>query len=323
MTKVTYPSVLAFERKFDCSDLYFFQKNANSQEKPAPISLTEKTVLGTISHKSAKENDKRSANIQRVDVAKLDNDKDSLVAEWNFKVLPFNGKPWSCNEPEFQKKLMTLVEAYLADEANLTELTERYAYNILNGRWLWRNRVVARNVQLTIYQDGESEALLTIDDVKAYPLLQFAKDEKVAQLSKVMIAGLKGEKFVNLKIVATAYIGEGHEVYPSQEFVQDASSAKGAKSKVLYSTNETAGMHSQKVGNAIRTIDTWYADEAPFPIAVEPFGTVSTMGEAFRAKDHFYKFFEDWVVKDKEISTEEKHFVIANLIRGGVFGGKS
>ncbi|PWD87534.1 type I-F CRISPR-associated protein Csy3 [Ignatzschineria cameli] len=323
MTKVTYPSVLAFERKFDCSDLYFFQKRVGSDESPSPISLTEKTVLGTISHKSAKENDKRSANIQRVDVAKLDNDKDSLVAKWNFKVLPFNGKPWSCNEPEFQKKLMALVEEYLADETNLSALTDRYAYNIINGRWLWRNRVSARNIQLEIYQDGESDPFITIEDVKDYPLLQFLKDENVEHLSRVIAQGLKGEQFVNLKVVATAYIGEGHEVYPSQEFVQDASSAKGAKSKVLYSTNDTAGMHSQKVGNAIRTIDTWYMDDAQFPIAVEPFGTVSTMGEAFRAKNHFYKFFEDWIVKDKEISLDEKHFVIANLIRGGVFGGKS
>ena len=40
-------------------------------------------------------------------------------------------------------------------------------------------------------------------------------------------------------------------------------------------------MHSQKIGNAIRTIDTWYPD-AEFPIAIEPYGAVTTMGRAFR-----------------------------------------
>lgn len=41
-------------------------------------------------------------------------------------------------------------------------------------------------------------------------------------------------------------------------------------------------MHSQKVGNAIRTIDTWYAEEVAFPIAAEPYGAVTTLGTAFR-----------------------------------------
>lgn len=321
MTKVAYPTVLAFERKFDFSDVYFEQKKFGSTEI-FPVSLIEKTVLGTISHKSAKESDKKSANIQRVDVAQLDNDKDLLIATLNFKVLPFTGKPWSCNEPNFQEKLVSLVSTYLDNTENLKVLTDRYAHNILNGRWLWRNRIAAKTIQLDIFRDGENQPFITIEDAKLLPLQEFPGSTEVDLLSAEIMKGLKGECFTNLKIVATAHIGEGHEVYPSQEFVQEASSAKGSKSKVLYMTNDTAGMHSQKAGNAIRTIDTWYEDAA-FPIAIEPFGTVSTMGEAFRAKDHFYKFFEDWVVKDKPITDEQTHYVIANLLRGGVFGGKS
>lgn len=321
MTKVAYPTVLAFERKFDFSDVYFAQKHSSSADV-FPISLTEKTVLGTISHKSAKEADKKSANIQRVDVAQLDSDKDQLVATLNFKVLPFTGKPWSCNEPAFQDKLVALVSDYLMDDTNIKVLADRYAYNILNARWLWRNRISAKSIHIMITKDGEDKPFIMIEDAKQLPLQEFPSSKEVDLLASEIIKGLKGDTFTNLKIVATAHIGEGHEVYPSQEFVQEASSAKGGKSKALYTTNETAGMHSQKAGNAIRTIDTWY-EGANFPIAIEPFGTVSTMGEAFRAKDNFYKFFEDWVAKDKEITAEQKHYVIANLLRGGVFGGKS
>jgi CRISPR-associated protein Csy3 len=81
-------------------------------------------------------------------------------------------------------------------------------------------------------------------------------------------------------------------------------------------------MHSEKIGNALRTIDSWYADNAKVgAIAVEPYGSVTTRGEAHRiTKNDFYTLFLKWL-KDGEIPVEQKHYVIATLIRGGVFGG--
>ena len=81
-------------------------------------------------------------------------------------------------------------------------------------------------------------------------------------------------------------------------------------------------MHSQKVSNAIRTIDDWYPN-AEFPIAVEPYGAVTTLGTAFRqpkAKMDFYSLFDNWVLKGDAPSTEQQHYVMGVLIRGGVFG---
>ena len=82
-------------------------------------------------------------------------------------------------------------------------------------------------------------------------------------------------------------------------------------------------MHSQKIGNAIRTIDTWYEEDAQFPISVEPYGSVTSMGTAFRQptnKKDFYRLFDNWVLKDELPELDQQHFVIATLIRGGVFG---
>ena len=59
-----------------------------------------------------------------------------------------------------------------------------------------------------------------------------------------------------LEIEAYAKVGNAQEVYPSEELVLDK--GKGDKSKILYSVNDTAAMHSQKIGNALRTIDTSY-----------------------------------------------------------------
>jgi len=56
-------------------------------------------------------------------------------------------------------------------------------------------------------------------------------------------------------------------------------------------------------------------------IAVEPYGSVTSRGEARRiSKNDFYTLLQKWL-KDEEISVIQQHYVIATLIRGGVFGG--
>jgi len=88
--------------------------------------------------------------------------------------------------------------------------------------------------------------------------------------------------------------------------------------------NGIAGIHSQKLGNALRTIDTWYEGVAELgPIAVEPYGSVTTQGKAYRQpqkKEDFYSLLDNWLIKDKPPAPEQQHFVMATLIRGGVFG---
>jgi CRISPR-associated protein Csy3 len=88
-------------------------------------------------------------------------------------------------------------------------------------------------------------------------------------------------------------------------------------------------MHSQKIGNALRTIDTWYpkgeTDDDLGPIAVEPYGSVTSQGKAYRQpkdKADFYNLLDAWVLKGKAPEIGDQHFVMATLIRGGVFGEK-
>ena len=125
-----------------------------------------------------------------------------------------------------------------------------------------------------------------------------------------------------LQVTAFVRIGAGQEVFPSQELILDR--GRGDKSKTLYHVNNIAGIHSQKIGNALRTIDTWYegADEMG-PIAVEPYGSVTTQGKAYRQpkqKLDFYNLLDNWIIKDQTPPVEQQHFVIATLVRGGVFG---
>lgn len=98
--------------------------------------------------------------------------------------------------------------------------------------------------------------------------------------------------------------------------------SKATKSRFLYSVSGIAAMHSQKIGNALRTIDTWYPN-AEEPIAVEPYGSVTSKGVAFRKpmdKTDFYTLFDNWILKNNEPQIEQKNYILAMLIRGGVFG---
>jgi len=127
-----------------------------------------------------------------------------------------------------------------------------------------------------------------------------------------------------ITVDAYALVGKAQEVYPSEELVLDK--GKGDKSKILYHVNDVAAMHSQKIGNALRTIDTWYPDfdEAQIgPIAIEPYGAVTNLGKAFRApkeKADFYTLFDRFALGEKLADKNQEHYVMAVLIRGGVFG---
>jgi CRISPR-associated protein Csy3 len=83
-------------------------------------------------------------------------------------------------------------------------------------------------------------------------------------------------------------------------------------------------MHSQKIGNALRTIDTWHEEaEVVGAIAIEPYGSVTNRGKAYRppkSKNDFYTLLDNWVLKDNVPTIEQQHYVIAVLVRGGVFG---
>lgn len=326
MTKLTTASVLAFERNLDISDAFFWQTDSKQENSPvSEVKIVEKSVRGTISNrlKSAIANDvakldaeTEKANLQRVDAAALDTENDTLIAKWSCKVLPFTGQPNVCNDQDYQQALMKVVEEYLG-EHGVSELAKRYAINIANARWLWRNRVGSESIKVSV-KCGEQT--LIFKDAKQYSLNSFDQDdESLITLAGLIEKGLLGTEFIILYVEAKAIIGYGQEVFPSQELILDTGKTK---SKVLYQVNGRAGMHSQKVGNAIRTIDNWY-DDAEFPIAAEPYGAVTTMGKAFRQpkqKKDFYTLFDNWVLKSDKPEAEQQHYVMAILIRGGVFG---
>ncbi|MEB3767919.1 type I-F CRISPR-associated protein Csy3 [Acinetobacter sp. MD2] len=326
-------SVLAFEKKLVPSDGYFYGTNWNNRAEQTALKLIPKSVRGTISNrlKPAVAGDPmklnaevEKANLQTVDACALGEHQDTLKVGFTLKVLGGVENPSACNNETFLKSYHAVAQKYI-ENYGFTELAKRYALNIANARFLWRNRVGAEKIDVVVTVNDQEAVTFNAFD---YPLHGFDHaDGQVQNLANQIASALKGElPYLLIKVEAYALVGKGQEVYPSEELVLDK--GKGEKSKILYQVNDVAAMHSQKLGNALRTIDTWYPefDEKKTAIAIEPYGAVTNLGKAYRTpkdKKDFFTLFDKYALGEALENAEQEHYVMAVLVRGGVFGQSS
>jgi len=358
---IALPSLLSFERKLETSDGLMFAGNWEDIGKDDIVKEvkivegkeveTNRLVWGSIAIGKPRQNrgtksmyairekdaEKVEANLAEGDDASLPIDKDSLKLSFSLRVIGNLGEPFACNIPYFAQKIQERVNAFKkSDEIN--DLAFRYAYNIANGRFLWRNRVNAEKVEIRVFlQEEESPLIFNAYDYSLKDFEKNSEDEKIKSVAKVILEGLASNddsNFVFMRVEAFVKLGNGQRVFPSQEMNM------GEKKKKLFQLDGTAAMHDVKIGNAIRTVDTWYGDtmlikaegkgktetvdvDVRLPIAAEPYGSVTQHGRAYRPKNNdLYTLMKSWV-NGGEVEIDQQKYIVANLIRGGVFGGDS
>lgn len=335
MTQKNDATVLAFEKKLVPSDGYLYgtlwKKDGENFKKGEPLSLIEKSVRGTISNrlKPAIANDPiklnaevEKPNLQTVDACSLRENQDTLHLNFTLKVLGGIEKPSASNGKIFNETYPRVAKEFI-EKNGFKELAKRYATNIANARFLWRNRVGAEKIEVAVKVNNEPEIIF---DAKKFSLNSFdSNDQNLLNLAEKIANALSGKtEYLLIEINAYALIGKAQEVYPSEELVLDK--GKGKKSKILYHVNQVAALHSQKIGNALRTIDTWYkefAENGYNPIAAEPYGAVTNLGRAFRnpkEKSDFFTLFDRFALGEKLTNENDENYVMAILVRGGVFG---
>ncbi len=330
------PSVLAFSRKIEPSDGLMQAGLWENQDKPQAwqnIEIYDKRNRGVKSHYGVDEKEKRQHNPVWGDDATLPHELDTLKVTFTIKFLGNLDQATANDEPEFLIKLRHSYSNYKQD-IGLEPLAKRYAQNLANARYLWRNRIGAEGVVVKVINTENPTQSWKFEDAQKISLHDFeVQNTKIDELAKLIANSFETGEYLLLKVEAFAKVGLGQRVFPSQE-MRDKDDEKNSKtkgkSKFLYEIKtlqgNCAGLHSEKIGNAIRTIDTWYVakEELPFKpaIAIEPYGSVPTQGDAYRTSEtDLYSLMAKWI-NQEDISIEEQHFVVANLIRGGVFGGK-
>lgn len=129
------------------------------------MSVREKSVRGTISNRlKTKDADPakldaaiQNPNLQTVDVAALPGDADTLRVSFTLRVLAGVGAPSACNNSDYLARLRSVVEGYV-NQQGLGALASRYAANLANGRFLWRNRLGAEQIDVQIAQLKDGRA---------------------------------------------------------------------------------------------------------------------------------------------------------------------
>jgi len=329
MTDLTMPSVLAFDRKLEPSDAIMYSgdwTDIGKKDKWQEIELFERrnrAVKSNFKPEVLEDEEKlkeeiTEPNLSWGDDAALPPNADTLKVSFTLRVLSGVDIPSACNKKDYQDKFSEIINSYIS-EIGFKELAQRYAYNLINGRFLWRNRIGAQEISIYINHDSFDDPL--VFDAYDYPLKETTTtDNKILPLVELIEKGLKGDDNILLEIDGYVKLGNQQRVWPSQEMVMNI--PKGEKSRHLFSLDKNgkryAAVHCEKIGNAIRTIDDWQ-EKSEMPIAIEAYGQVTQRGVAYRStKNDFKTLIGKWI-NDKNISEEDKHFVIAMLIRGGVF----
>lgn len=376
MTTYKHPSTLAFTRSIEPGIFAFFAaKSQHDNAQHQPVLVTLEALRGTISNyidpaaleqhvsKSVDEKSEknpRNANLQSVEKATLPIGYDTLSVQGQISFLANTAHSCMSNDPDFMVAYQPYHQLF-TELGGWKVLAERYVMNMVNGRWLWRNRsqvAQADDGALTVtisYQNAANEkpVALAIDAlaIPAKQCLQLAAigDEnlrgQLAQLSDRIAQALSasGEEAwkqgLRIGLSAEAVIGEGASVYPSQEFATNVDKSPDGRdiSKVLAKRGIGDGQyqaifHEQKVGNAIRTVDTWYSNNIgdARAIAAEPYGVVTTESAIYRDGKRARHFYQIIGRLDKELArlqqsrelTGDDYFFMSVIVRGGVLGGE-
>lgn len=324
-------SEFSFERKLDPSDATFSAGRWEQREHRSswhPIHVDQREVRHTQFSSSADQRvpTKLHSSIDRwtlIDTASLPDHADTLKISFTLRVAGNLGSPVSCTHRFYRDRLKAIVDSYNA-RFGFHELALRYVNNLVNARFTRRNRLSADAMEVHIRRLDKDSMDPVVFDAFAYSLHQFTRDEAVDTVAAHISTTIASRDYASFEVSAYARIGANREVFPSQELILDKGDWRSRKNRTAHAVRGTAGVHAAKIGNAIRTIDTWYSnDDNAYPIPVEPYGRIGQHeGPSLPHKRDLdlQSLLETWLLGDDELEVEQQHYVMANLIRGGIFG---
>lgn len=338
------PSLLAYTRSITPSVGVFFgvedKNDLFNYKKRIPVEITKVGLSATISNYSKdieKSLENNGKNLQKTQQALVPSNCNFVAMEFALNVVNNFKNPVNCNDPDYRKTINEYVKNYLETD-KIREIAKLYLQNILTARFMFRN--LNNSSKMEVHIKSEEKLFSFVSYSNLHNLDQFTDEtdrNNIELLLKELVSALKGDKkevggkftvpfILNWRITTVFETEPNTEIYPSQEFIEDSKEGKVLTTIKTNYENEQAAYHSQKIGNAIRTIDIWYPDysceDKQYPLPIEPYGIDKSSESVSRKKDSLYSYLEniDNYIK-KAPSVEVEHFIIACLIRGGVYSG--
>lgn len=339
--------MLAFARSVQITEGLLYATRSADPDLLTPIEVLEKGVRGQSAEDKAKS--PGLSNPQSVEYAIVPQGHDGVRLTFSARFMPFSLSPQSCNNTDVVDAYERLTAAY-RDAGGYRTLAALYLWNVANARFAWRNRFQSDEMSVTVESDESglltfNPDLLDLEVPATLDQLAFAEKSGNADGVKALIDEIEhglsngDREAFTIRVRWDAAMEPGQEVFPSQEYVREALADKQlsrvlAKLPTYHRGRELmqASMHSQKIGAALRHIDIWHgSEEHPFPVAVNPYAGVQETGAVLRDPKSRRSFYDLRAKPAELISSIEAatgpdqipgdaHFVIANLVRGGVFG---
>lgn len=343
-------SVISVMRGINVTDAPMSSWLPNQQAQA--ITVIRHGIRGTQNVMSSKD----VSNPQTTETAKTSADAIGMQIQFSLQTTPIRRLVVACDQPEERQKIDAfLLKAESSEE--LMELCRRYARRIMTGSFFWRNLTLAQELEITASCEGQSVSVQGVQsfDLAARGFNDYAEAE--ITLAQWLQRSFTTTDHLGNGIQITAKLKFSHpgamEVYPSQVYVSDKPKGfarplykldpispeelvrmrRDDDARTLVDSIPTgkAALRDQKIGNAIRTIDTWYADGDVPPIAIEPNGASLSSNTFYRDFKSGRSFFDirprlaelTADMKEQGSGTQpspEAMFMLAVFIRGGVLG---
>jgi CRISPR-associated protein Csy3 len=341
--------VLSFQRGIVITDALFYDE---IDGELIPLYVLRHGIRGTqnvnkkgkgetsTSGDAAREN---VSNIQTTDTAKTAPKSSAVIARFAIRFIDLKDALFACapsksDEDSMIADLRQSIDSFISkakESDGVDEIARRYARNILNGRWLWRNRLIAQKILINVSVGGKTVGEENALVGRRWDIFEDYTDAEI-EVAKVIAKGLRGEDNVALEVTARIDFGfQGSmEVFCSQNYLE-AKPDGFARSLYCVGVGDVknadrtdgirimgqAALRDQKVSNALRTFDTWYPEFAVFgkPIPVEPLGASLDAQRFFRDKGKTSAFDLAKRLNTLDPRTPEGMFMTACLIRGGVY----
>lgn len=353
-TDYELPGVLSFRRSFEITDgVMFAERLVNDSAEVADILIYDHGQRTTKSHEVSKgcgdtqRSGEDSGNLIHVQQAKMPRGFDTLVVKTSILVLPLRFEPDQCGSDIWYKAIKESISR-IKESDTIKLISRYYAYNIANGSWLWRNRVISDSIEITVRFGEKVFRVKDALDLMPYPVSpadaedlsdphsSYRNIDVLADAIAMTLAG--NEKPLRLDVMARIKMMPGQSVWPSQRYTPTKRVVgKQSNGKEIFSSRDfyifsgSPAITAEKIGSALRTFDRdhGHAVHGGEIIPIEPNGGSLKLGINLRRNGNDLRSLLPAFIGIKkcddgssvDLSDKDQLYVLGCLIRGGVFGG--